>query len=159
MEKNRYILGIDPGNYKIGIAILDTRNNTIIYKNITKIFNFLDVIQTMINEYEIIKIVLGNGTGYKKVLFLINSLNSLQNFSKNLSVEIISEHNTTFQARKLYINEAKNWLAKLIRFIKSFFIDIDDYSAIVILQKYLANLNKVKNINNIPNIETNKDNF
>jgi len=159
MEKNRYILGIDPGNYKIGIAILDTRNNTIIYKNITKIFNFLDVIQTMINEYEIIKIVLGNGTGYKKVLFLINSLNSVQNFSKNLSVEIISEHNTTFQARKLYINEAKNWLAKLIRFIKSFFIDIDDYSAIVILQKYLANLNKVKNINNIPNIETNKDNF
>jgi RNase H-fold protein (predicted Holliday junction resolvase) len=158
MEKNRYILGIDPGNYKIGIAILDTRNNTIIYKNITKIFNFLDVIQTMINEYEIIKIVLGNGTGYKKVLFLINSLNSLQNFSKNLSVEIISEHNTTFQARKLYINEAKNWLAKLIRFIKSFFIDIDDYSAIVILQKYLANLNKIKNINNIPNIETNKDN-
>ena len=159
MEKNRYILGIDPGNYKIGIAILDTRNNTIIYKNITKIFNFLDVIQTMINEYEIIKIVLGNGTGYKKVLFLINSLNSVQNFSKNLSIEIISEHNTTFQARKLYINEAKNWLAKLIRFIKSFFIDIDDYSAIVILQKYLANLNKVKNINNIPNIETNKDNF
>jgi RNase H-fold protein (predicted Holliday junction resolvase) len=159
MEKNRYILGIDPGNYKIGIAILDTRNNTIIYKNITKIFNFLDVIQTMINEYEIIKIVLGNGTGYKKILFLINSLNSLQNFSKNLSVEIISEHNTTFQARKLYINEAKNWLAKLIRFIKSFFIDIDDYSAIVILQKYLANLNKIKNINNIPNIETNKDNF
>ncbi len=158
MEKNRYILGIDPGNYKIGIAILDTKNNTIIYKNITKIFNFLDVIQTMINEYEIIKIVLGNGTGYKKVLFLINSLNSLQNFSKNLSVEIISEHNTTFQARKLYINEAKNWLAKLIRFIKSFFIDIDDYSAIVILQKYLANLNKIKNINNIPNIETNKDN-
>jgi len=159
MEKNRYILGIDPGNYKIGIAILDTKNNTIIYKNITKIFNFLDVIQTMINEYEIIKIVLGNGTGYKKILFLINSLNSLQNFSKNLSVEIISEHNTTFQARKLYINEAKNWLAKLIRFIKSFFIDIDDYSAIVILQKYLANLNKIKNINNIPNIETNKDNF
>jgi RNase H-fold protein (predicted Holliday junction resolvase) len=158
MEKNRYILGIDPGNYKIGIAILDTRNNTIIYKNITKIFNFLDVIQTMINEYEIIKIVLGNGTGYKKILFLINSLNSLQNFSKNLSVEIISEHNTTFQARKLYVNEAKNWLAKLIRFIKSFFIDIDDYSAIVILQKYLSNLNKVKNINNIPNIETNKDN-
>jgi RNase H-fold protein (predicted Holliday junction resolvase) len=159
MKKNRYILGIDPGNYKIGIAILDTKNNTIIYKNITKIFNFLDVIQTMINEYEIIKIVLGNGTGYKKILFLINSLNSLQNFSKNLSVEIISEHNTTFQARKLYINEAKNWLAKLIRFIKSFFIDIDDYSAIVILQKYLANLNKIKNINNIPNIETNKDNF
>jgi RNase H-fold protein (predicted Holliday junction resolvase) len=158
MEKNRYILGIDPGNYKIGIAILDTKNNTIIYKNITKIFNFLDVIQTMINEYEIIKIVLGNGTGYKKVLFLINSLNSVQNFSKNLSIEIISEHNTTFQARKLYINEAKNWLAKLIRFIKSFFIDIDDYSAIVILQKYLANLNKIKNINNIPNIETNKDN-
>jgi RNase H-fold protein (predicted Holliday junction resolvase) len=158
MEKNRYILGIDPGNYKIGIAILDTKNNTIIYKNITKIFNFLDVIQTMINEYEIIKIVLGNGTGYKKVLFLINSLNSLQNFNKNLSVEIISEHNTTFQARKLYVNEAKNWLAKLIRFIKSFFIDIDDYSAIVILQKYLANLNKIKNINNIPNIETNKDN-
>jgi RNase H-fold protein (predicted Holliday junction resolvase) len=158
MKKNRYILGIDPGNYKIGIAILDTKNNTIIYKNITKIFNFLDVIQTMINEYEIIKIVLGNGTGYKKILFLINSLNSLQNFSKNLSVEIISEHNTTFQARKLYINEAKNWLAKLIRFIKSFFIDIDDYSAIVILQKYLANLNKIKNINNIPNIETNKDN-
>jgi len=158
MEKNRYILGIDPGNYKIGIAILDTKNNTIIYKNITKIFNFLDVIQTMINEYEIIKIVLGNGTGYKKILFLINSLNSLQNFSKNFSVEIISEHNTTFQARKLYINEAKNWLAKLIRFIKSFFIDIDDYSAIVILQKYLANLNKIKNINNITNIETNKDN-
>jgi RNase H-fold protein (predicted Holliday junction resolvase) len=159
MEKNRYILGIDPGNYKIGIAILDTKNNTIIYKNIIKIFNFLDVIQTMINEYEIIKIVLGNGTGYKKILFLINSLNSLQNFSKNLSVEIISEHNTTFQARKLYVNEAKNWLAKLIRFIKSFFIDIDDYSAIVILQKYLANLNKIKYINNIPNIETNKDNF
>jgi RNase H-fold protein (predicted Holliday junction resolvase) len=158
MEKNRYILGIDPGNYKIGIAIFDTKNNTIIYKNITKIFNFLDVIQTMINEYEIIKIVLGNGTGYKKILFLINSLNSLQNFSKNFSVEIISEHNTTFQARKLYINEAKNWLAKLIRFIKSFFIDIDDYSAIVILQKYLSNLNKIKNINNIPNIETNKDN-
>jgi RNase H-fold protein (predicted Holliday junction resolvase) len=152
MEKNRYILGIDPGNYKIGIAILDTKNNTIIYKNIIKIFNFLDVIQTMINEYEIIKIVLGNGTGYKKILFLINSLNSLQNFSKNLSVEIISEHNTTFQARKLYVNEAKNWLAKLIRFIKSFFIDVDDYSAIVILQKYLANLNKIKNINNIPNI-------
>jgi len=159
MEKNRYILGIDPGNYKIGIAILDTKNNTIIYKNIIKIFNFLDVIQTMINEYEIIKIVLGNGTGYKKILFLINSLNSPQNFSKNLSVEIISEHNTTFQARKLYVNEAKNWLAKLIRFIKSFFIDIDDYSAIVILQKYLVNLNKIKNINNIPNIETNKDNF
>jgi RNase H-fold protein (predicted Holliday junction resolvase) len=159
MEKNRYILGIDPGNYKIGIAILDTKNNTIIYKNIIKIFNFLDVIQTMINEYEIIKIVLGNGTGYKKILFLINSLNSLQNFSKNFSVEIISEHNTTFQARKLYVNEAKNWLTKLIRFIKSFFIDIDDYSAIVILQKYLVNLNKIKNINNIPNIETNKDNF
>jgi len=159
MDKNRYILGIDPGNYKIGIAILDTKNNTIIYKNIIKIFNFLDVIQTIINEYEIIRIALGNGTGYKKILFLINSINSLQNFNKNLSIEIVNEYNTTFQARKLYINEAKNWLSKLFRFIKSFFIDIDDYSAIVILQKYLANLNKIKNMNNISNIETNKDNF
>lgn len=154
MDKNRYILGIDPGRYKIGIAILDTKNYMIIYKNIIKIFSFLDVITTIINEYEINKIVIGNGTGYKKILFLINSLS---NTNKNLSVEIINEHNTSLQARKLYINETKNPLAKIIRFIKSLFIDIDDYSAIIILKKYIINLNKIKNINNIKDIQSNKD--
>ncbi|MGC8734902.1 MAG: hypothetical protein ACP5RD_07725, partial [bacterium] len=79
------------------------------------------------------------------------------NFNKNLSVEIINEYNTTFQARKLYINETKNLLSKIIRFIKSFFIDIDDYSAIIILKKYLINLNKIKNITNIKDIQSNKD--
>ncbi len=156
MDKNRYILGIDPGNYKIGIAILDTKKNTIIYKNITKIFHFLDIISTIINEYEITKIVLGNGTGYKKIIFL---LNSLSNIYKNLSIEVVNEHNTSFKARKLYIQEGKNWINKLVRFIKSFFIDIDDYSAIIILKRYLINLNKIKNINsyNIKDIQSNKD--
>ncbi len=156
MDKNRYILGIDPGNYKIGLAILDTKKNMIIYKNITKIFHFLDVISTIVNEYEITKIVLGNGNGYKKILFL---LNSLSNIYKNLSIEVVNEYNTSFQARKLYVQEGKNWLNKFLRFIKSFFIDIDDYSAIIILKRYLINLNKMKSTDsyNIKDIQSNKD--
>ncbi|MCX7871477.1 MAG: Holliday junction resolvase RuvX [bacterium] len=156
MDKNRYILGIDPGNYKIGLAILDTKKNMIIYKNITKIFHFLDVISTIIDEYEIKKIVLGNGNGYKKILFL---LNSLSNIYKNLSIEVVNEYNTSFKARKLYVQEGKNWLNKLTRFIRSFFIEIDDYSAIIILKRYIINSNKMKSTDsyNIKDIQSNKD--
>jgi len=156
MDKNRYILGIDPGNYKIGLAILDTKKNMIIYKNITKIFHFLDVISTIIDEYEIKKIFLGNGNGYKKILFL---LNSLSNIYKNLSIEVVNEYNTSFKARKLYVQEGKNWLNKLTRFIRSFFIEIDDYSAIIILKRYIINSNKMKSTDsyNIKDIQSNKD--
>ena len=153
MDKKRYILGIDPGEYKIGIAILDTKNNSITYKNIIKIYNFLDIISTIITEYDISKIIIGKGTGYKKILLLLNSLSF--NF-KNLTIELINEYKTTIEARNLYINQSPNLLTKIFRFIKSFFIDIDDYSAIVILKKYLTNQQKTKSLNK--DLHINKDN-
>ncbi|MEM3393549.1 MAG: Holliday junction resolvase RuvX, partial [Candidatus Methanomethylicia archaeon] len=134
-------LGIDPGSHKIGIAVIDNQK-TLVYKSIVKINNFIDIIQGIIEEYEIEDIALGNGNNFKKLISYINLIKIYRiNQRKKLNIYIIDEKNSTIEARKIFLQQEKSFVKKIINYIYSLFLPLDDYSAFVIACRLFSKYN------------------
>ena len=65
MTENTYILAVDPGNEKTGVAIV-TPDGSMVCRNIISTKTFNDDIERLLTEYYgIVHIVCGNGTNHK----------------------------------------------------------------------------------------------
>ncbi|AEE14223.1 Resolvase RNase H domain protein fold protein [Thermodesulfobium narugense DSM 14796] len=124
------ILGIDAGSYKIGYAILDERYN-IFSKGIILLNDFKKDFLRFIKEYEIEVVVVGSGTGHKKVMKLIDELNL------DLKVIVISERNTSVEAKWRYINSLKGFKGFFCKLFGYLDKPVDDISAVIIAERYL----------------------
>lgn len=138
MIENTYILAVDPGNEKTGIAIVRSSGDMVCRKIISsKTFN--DDIERVLTEYYgIVHIVCGNGTNHKHLY------PSLQQIGRNhkITTSLIDESHSTEEARKLYwqYNPPTGW-RKIIPTSMQFPPEpVDDLTALVIGLRYTKQL-------------------
>lgn len=135
---NNYLLALDPGSDKVGIAVLDYQAQEQ-EKTIVKIDELLDHLKEIFKIYQIEEIIIGNGTGSEKIIELIKN-----NF-KNKKISLVEEEFTTEEAQARYLKEKpmSNY-EKLLRKVVSWKLKkpLDDYAALIIGEKYLQKLDK-----------------
>ena len=96
MTDTTYILAVDPGNEKTGVAIV-TPSGTMVCRKIIMTKQFNDEIERTLTEYYgIVHIVCGNGTNHKYLY------SSLQQIGRNhrITTSLIDESHSTEVRRK-----------------------------------------------------------
>lgn len=131
----KYIISIDPGREKCGIAVLSIDNTVIFHKTVLK-NDLLPCMDELQKKYTIVAVVIGSGTTSKNVLQL------LQEKYQQISIVVIDEYRTTDAAKKRYWQE--NPPKGIKRFIPRGMLippePVDDWAAVIIGEKYLNNL-------------------
>ena len=130
--EEKFILGIDPGTYKVGLAVVKTTNRGLYFRRIVTLSELLRVVEMLVEEFMPELLILGDGTGHKFILQLLR-----RKFPWGPKIVLFPERNTTLRARQLYISQARGFIDTVIRFFKSFFIDVDDLAAYLIALDYL----------------------
>ena len=87
------IMGIDPGRDKCGVAVL-TAAGEIKYQQVIVTDELDNVIKTLAAEYEIERVILGNGTTHKAAAGKVTAA--------GLRFELVDEKHTTEEARREY---------------------------------------------------------
>ncbi|MEN3014743.1 MAG: Holliday junction resolvase RuvX [bacterium] len=138
--KKRYFIGIDPGYKKVGIALVD-QDKQIVYKSISKSSYFLDILHWLVEEYDVEDIIVGNGGNYRTIIGALNILKFSRNSQKrNLNIHKVDESSSSIEARKIFVEKEKNFIGRIICYLKSFFLPLDDYAAYVLVCRFLSNL-------------------
>ncbi len=138
MKGDRFLLAIDPGTRKCGLAIIEVSQRRLLLLKIVNLDKLPNILKLYFEEFMLKTIVIGDGTGYKIVKTIIEDM-----FGSKVKIYRVQERSTTLKARQLYVKMAKNPLDWLIRFIKSFFVNLDDLSAYIIGLRYLNNGNDI----------------
>lgn len=136
-EKNINYLGIDPGSFKIGLALVDSngrilKQKTVLTENFeSELFSFLE------GEYYSSTVIIGDGTCSINIQAYLNKL--LISIKSDLEVKQINEKNSTLEARKLYWEvNPRNWWRKLLPLgLQTPPVEIDGYAAVVLVRRYI----------------------
>ena len=126
----RFIVSIDPGEYKSGIILVNFDEDEVVYGKIVHSENLINLIRLWSQSYPIEKIFLGNGT---------TSSNIYEMLSQFWNVQLLEEYGTTLKARKRYweLWPPKNWLKIFPRELILPPNQLDAVAALVILEDYL----------------------
>lgn len=143
MTDTTYILAVDPGNEKTGVAIV-TPSGTMVCRKIIMTKQFNGEIERILTEYYgVVHMVCGNGTNHKYLY------PSLQQIGRNhrITTSLIDESHSTEEARKLYwqYNSPTGW-RKIIPTSMQFPPEpVDDLTAFIIGLRYTKQLNQTAN--------------
>lgn len=123
------IIAIDPGKDKCGVAC--GNENTVFEHKTVLTCELYDTIFNITERYDVDIVVCGNSTHASDILDLIKPL--------EIKTALVDETNSTYEARKLYFaDNPPRFLKKLIPITMQYPpVPIDDYAAIIILQRYL----------------------
>ncbi len=127
-----FILSIDPGTFKCGIAVVNIRNHEMVFRKIVHVSELLGIVEVLVEEFMPKVILIGDGTGHKFIRDLLT-----RKLRGKPHLKVVPERNTTMRARQLFVSEARNPLEGLIKFLKSFFVEVDDLAAYIIALDYL----------------------
>ncbi len=121
-------MALDPGREKCGWAVLDSEAN-VLKKGIIEARDAKKIVAELSLKFKLNTIVLGKGTGFKKIL------GELSDFR----IELVEEKNSTLEAKKRYFKE--NSPKGLLKFIPTSLLvpsrPVDDYAAAVLGERYL----------------------
>ncbi len=125
-------ISIDPGNKKCGLLLADTKSGNVIEAGISTLNNFSDVVSLWNAEYDVCKIVIGDGTNCK---FIENELKQKNIFNLNY----VNEKGSTLRARFRYWqiwapNCFIRWLPKEMLFPPA---NLDAVVALILLEDFL----------------------
>ena len=125
-------LSIDPGIKKCGLLLADIQSGKIIEAGISSLNLFTDLISLWNKDYQIIKIIIGNGTNSN---YVENQLKQ-NNF---LNIHYVNEQGSTLRARFRYWeiwppNYFIRWLPKEILFPPE---NLDAIVALILLEEFL----------------------
>lgn len=136
MRKKSFIIAIDPGNSKWGVAIVSS--DLLVHEQGVFV---LDLLYTKVSEftkkYSIDLIVLGNQTKSSHFVDVLSTL--------DVSVELIDETGSTLKAKDLYFDlYPPRGMKRLIpRGLLYPPRDFDDVTAIVLAKRYYENKTKL----------------
>jgi len=125
------VLGIDPGREKCGLAVVSP--NLVLVKRVVARGEFLEAAREYIRQYNVTRIVLGDGTGSKDFLQEIEGV---------LPVVTVDEQYTTEEARKKYWldHRPKGWRRLLPTSMQVPPEPFDDYVAVILAERYLSEI-------------------
>ena len=97
-----YVVGIDPGRDKCGVAVLNS-DGEIFFEKVIETANFEQTLKNLFAQYNFEIAILGDGTTHKNAEKILRSL--------NIEVKIVDEKHTTEEARRLYWkkNPPRGW--------------------------------------------------
>ena len=136
MPEEEIIIAIDPGTKKCGYAVMDS-NLSVLQREVISTEETTKAIENSLNIYKIDKIILGNGTNYKKIEERLKN-----NFPK-LKIILIEEGFSTLEARKKYFEaHPPQGISKLIPLsLRVPPGHYDDFAAVFLAEKYFRNKN------------------
>ena len=127
-----FFISIDPGNKKCGLLLADLKSGNVIEAGISSLNKFPDLVLLWNQDYQISKIVIGDGTNSK---YIENELkrNNILNF------DYINEKGSTLRARFRYWEIWPpscliRWLPKEIMFPPE---NLDAVVALILLEDFL----------------------
>ena len=125
-------ISIDPGIKKCGLLLADIQSRKVIEAGIVSSNKFSDLVSLWNTDYQIIKIIIGDGTNCK---YIENQL-KLNNF---LDINYVNERGSTLRARFRYWeiwppNYFIRWLPKEILFPPA---NLDAIVALILLEDFL----------------------
>ena len=125
-------ISIDPGIKKCGLLLADMKSGKVIEAGIASLNKFSDIVSLWNEDYQIIKIIIGDGTNSK---YVANQLKR-NNF---LNINYVNERGSTLRARFRYWeiwppNCFFRWLPKNILLPPS---NLDAIVALILLEDYL----------------------
>ena len=132
---NQYILGLDPGRDKCGVAVMNDRQEVIYHQVIDSQRAIADLTQ-LSQQYNLDLIVMGDGT---------TSKNWRQQIESNLAtvpVVTVNETNSTLEARDRYwIMYPPKGLQRIVpQGLRVPPRPVDDIVAIILIERYLNQL-------------------
>lgn len=132
------IVSIDPGRDKCGVAVVDARDG-VLARGVVPTETVAMLARDWARAYRAAQVVLGNGTGCKRVRKFVTDL-------MDLPIELVPEFNTTRRARERYFqdNPPRSWWRRLFLAFQSPPVPVDDYAAILIAEDYLVEKEGVK---------------
>jgi len=134
MPEEEIIIAIDPGTKKCGYAVVDS-NLSVLQREVIPTEEIVKAIENSLNIYKIDKIILGNGTNYKRIE------ESLKNYFSQLNIILIEEKFSTLGARKKYFEaHPPQGIFKLIPLsLRVPSCHYDDFAAVLLAEKYFRN--------------------
>ena len=125
-------LSIDPGTKKCGLLLADMESGEVIDAGISSLKKFSELVSMWNEDYDILKIIIGDGTNSK---YVENQL-KLKNF---LNIHFVNEEGSTMRARFRYWeiwppNYLIRWVPKEILFPPN---NLDAIVALILLEDFL----------------------
>ncbi len=134
MTLDEIIIAIDPGVKKCGYAVVDS-NLGVLQREVTVTGKITESIKESSRVYKVEKIILGNGTNYKKIE------EKLKKHFPQLKIIPIDEDFSTLEARKKYFEaHPPRGIFKLIPLsLRVPPCHYDDFVAVLLAEKYFKN--------------------
>ena len=125
-------ISIDPGNEKCGLLLADIKSGNVIQACIASLNKFSDVVSLWNEEYNVCKIVIGDGTNCKHIEYELKQKNIF-------NLAYVNERGSTLRARFRYWeiwppNYFIRWLPKEILFPPD---NLDAIVALILLEDFL----------------------
>ncbi len=127
-----FYISIDPGNKKCGLLLADIQSGKVIEAGIASLNKFSDIVTFWNENYNISKVIIGDGTNCK---YIKNEL-KIKNF---FNLNYVNEKGSTLRARFRYWeiwppNYFIRWLPKEILFPPD---NLDAIVALILLEDFL----------------------
>lgn len=137
---NGFVLGIDPGTRKAGFAIVHSSDGGVIDRGIEAIDALLARAKMLVERHEVVTIALGQGTNANALGAALASL--------GVPVRLVDERETTLRARSLYFADhpPRGWRKLIPLGMQVPPRPIDDYAAVLIARRYLADVGERSNV-------------
>ena len=128
-----FYISIDPGNKKCGLLLADIQSGNVIDAGISSLNKVSELVSFWNEEYNISKIIIGDGTNCK----YINNELKLKNF---FNLHYVDEKGSTLRARFRYWeiwppNYFIRWLSKELLFPPD---NLDAVVALILLEDFLG---------------------
>tara|TARA_B100001029_G_C14727285_1_gene268411 strand:+ start:81 stop:518 length:438 start_codon:yes stop_codon:yes gene_type:complete len=125
-------ISIDPGNKKCGLLLADVKSGNIIEAGISSLYKFSDLVSFWNENYQISKIIIGDGTNCN---YIANELERKNIFN----FKYVNEKGSTLRARFRYWeiwppNYWISWLPKEMLFPPD---NLDSIVALILLEDFL----------------------
>lgn len=126
------VIGVDPGRDKCGVAVL-AADCTVLLQQVIKTADLLEKIGLMLEKYEAVTLVLGNGTTSESVQ------KSVGERYPRLRVKVVDEYYTTQLARQEYwqAKPPQGWRRLLPVSMQVPPEPVDDFVAVILARRYL----------------------
>lgn len=127
----RRVLGIDPGTRKAGFAVV-AADGSIVERGIETAETLLQRVRDLLRRHEIVAIALGTGTNAPTLRAELGPL--------GIRLSLVDERETTLGARGLYFADhpPRGWRKLVPLGMQVPPRPIDDYAAVLIARRYLA---------------------
>lgn len=141
LKVKKFILSIDPGRKKCGIALVDYKLRYIAGEVVNN-ERLMDRVKNYLGKYQIKSIVVGSGTNSENIIAVIK-----KNFPE-LFITVITEEDTTRLARRYFFehNPPTGWLKLIPISLRIPPRPYDDFAAYVIARKFFSDYQQDKKL-------------